>query len=399
MDELLDSRRYEEYDICYQDKITGKVYIMPPNPKHGFNCGYSIFIPEGCQLDTTLLVHCCNTGGGSVVDGKLDKSKSAIWLYEGNMAAKLSTIELNPGMWYGYDLKMPVLIPLIPRVRGYYTQALGSRVFNNDVSYLEEDNKNRSGDKQISQSEIMQIQEQCRDLPSQLVSIILDSKILLEKLGIKVDNKVIIEGYSAGSKFANGFTSLHPEMVKACICGGNSGLSILPVADLDNQELKFPLGVADIPNFDFDLFKNIPQYYYIGKEDDNDPAMAVTDSDGCLHPRWEENYTLKEIYQIHTLLGKNIQERFDNNQRIYESFGVNAKFERFNGNHKTVTGQKDKDGNYIVNESIKNFIRKVLNDEKEKEDPKEMGYTKTLMLELVSIIGIIIIVLGIIFLR
>ena len=139
--DILNSRKNEIHDIYYEypgkdrsKDIKGKLYIMPSAPERGFKCGYSLFVPEECQKDTTLLVHCCNTGGAKTKDDELDTSSVAIHLFEGNIAVKLSTIKLNPGLWYGSDLKMPVLTPLIPRVRGYYTHALGSMVYKNDVS-------------------------------------------------------------------------------------------------------------------------------------------------------------------------------------------------------------------------------------------------------------------------
>ena len=314
-----------------------------------------------------MLVHSCNTGGAGVKDGKLDRTRTAIHLSEGNEAARLSTIKMNPGMWFGSDLKMPVLTPLIPRVQGYYTQALGSKVFENDVSTLIADNNDRPIEKRLSEQEIKQIQEQCRDLPSQLVSIISESKGVLEQLGVKIDSKVIMEGYSAGSKFANCFTALHPEMVKACISGGTSGLGILPISQLNGEKLNFPLGVANVSNFNADAFKSIPQYYYIGNQDYNDPAMVSDksqDSQGELQPRYKENYTPHEITQIQTQLGKNPQERFDNNQKMYAQLGVNAKFQKFNGDHNSVTQQRDNNGNFITNESVKGFIREVVLKEK-----------------------------------
>ena len=179
--------------------------------------------------------------------------------------------------------------------------------------------------------------------------------------------QVTTRGYSAGSKFANCFTALHPEMVKACISGGTSGLGILPISQLNGETLNFPLGVANVPNFNAEAFKSIPQYYYIGNQDYNDPAMVSDKSkedQGELQPRYKENYTPHEITQIQTQLGKNPQERFDNNQRMYAQLGVNAKFEKFNGDHSSVTQQRDSNGNFITNESVKEFIREVITKEK-----------------------------------
>lgn len=291
------------------------------------------------------------------------------------------------------------MIPLIPRVQGYYTQALGSKVFNNDVSTLIEDQDRREEEDKLSTAEISQIQEQCRDLPTQVANMIKSAKMFLASIGINVDDKVIAEGYSAGSKFANCFTALHPELVKACISGGNSGLGILPLTEYKGQELKFPLGVADIPDFDYEAFSNIPQLYYIGTEDYNDPAMPKTeykvdengeyildnnryripitdekgdvvpslDSSGRIQPRYKENYTQHEIEQIHELLGKNPQTRFATNEALYTSLGINATFRRFPGNHNSVT--QNHDGNYFyTNECVKEFIRNVLSQKKGLEE-------------------------------
>ena len=90
------------YKYVSRDEF-GTVYIVLPNTEKGFNCGYSLFIPTGCNIDTTLLVHCCNTGGYGVTDGVLDSSKRAIHLDEANEAAKISS--LGGHLNYGYELK------------------------------------------------------------------------------------------------------------------------------------------------------------------------------------------------------------------------------------------------------------------------------------------------------
>ena len=71
-------------------------------------------------------MHSCNTGNNVPVH--LEKAN--------DIAKKITYERPKPGMWFGYDLSMPVMIPLIPRVQGYYTQALGSKVLHNDVSTL-----------------------------------------------------------------------------------------------------------------------------------------------------------------------------------------------------------------------------------------------------------------------
>ena len=341
----------------------GTTYIIPPNPEKGFLCGFSVFVPKDCETDTTLILHSCNTGFNVPVH-----------LDEANDIAKNSTYRhVDYGFFLSLDLKMPLLVPLIPRVQGYYTQALGSRVLHNDVSFLIEDQERRKDEDKLSEEEIHQIEEQCKDLPTQVANMIEPAKQFLASIGITVDDKVIAEGYSAGAKFANCFTALHPELVKACVCGGNTGLGIRPLSEYKGQELKYPLGVADLPNFDKEAFCNIPQLYYIGTEDYNDPACPKTDgsydengdviplldSDGKIEPMNKENYTGKEIEQIFYLLGKNPGSRFNNNEEVYNSLGVNAVFKRFPGEHNTVLNNpQDYD-------FVKDFIRRVSSKEKE----------------------------------
>ena len=378
----------EQYEVKFEREgilIEGITYIIPPSIELGYNCGYSIFVPKNCDKNTTILMHSCNTG-----------NNVPIHLEEANEIAKRSTYERpNPGMWLGNDLNMPVLIPLIPRIEGYYTQSLRRQVFKNDISGLIQDNANRSDERKISEEEIKKIQEQCQNLPSQVANIIKSAKSFLQSIGIEVDDKVIAEGYSAGSQFANYFTALHPELVKACICGGNSGLGILPLKELNNQKLQYPLGVADISNFNYEMFCQIPQLYYIGTDDYNDPAMVecqykrdydgnyilehgsrvpimnengnvipVLDKSGKIQPRYKESFSQEEIEIIYNYLGSNPQVRFANQERLYSSLGVNASFQRFPGNHNTVT--QNHNGTYIfTNECIKDFIKKVIDQEKE----------------------------------
>lgn len=362
--------------------IEGTIYIVSPNPDLGYNLEYSIFVPKKCENNTTLLLHCCNTDNDVPIH-----VKDAIEI------ARRSTYERpNLGMRFGNELNMPVMIPLIPRIVGYYTQALGRQVFKNDITGLIEDNAKRSVQWKLFEGESDQIREQCRDLHLQVVNMIKNAKSFLQEIGINIDDKVIIEGYSAGSKFANYFTALHPEAVKACICGGNSGLGILPLKEFDGHELLYPLGVTDIPNFDYEAFCQIPQLYYIGTEDYSDPAMIecvyqtdrdgryvikngtrvpvldksgnvipVFDKSGRLQPRYSDSFSREEIEIIYNCLGKNPQVRFANQEKVYSSLGINASFQRFPGDHSTISQNR-------TYESVKDFIKSVIVQEKKIEN-------------------------------
>ena len=50
----------EEKQIYFKNKdiiIEGTTYLIPPNPKKGYTCGYSIFVPKRCKKDTSLIMH------------------------------------------------------------------------------------------------------------------------------------------------------------------------------------------------------------------------------------------------------------------------------------------------------------------------------------------------------
>lgn len=365
--------------------LEGTTYLMPSNPTDGYNFGYAIFIPKDCEQNTTLIMHSCNTG-----------NHVPIHMTDAIEIAKKSTYERpNHGMVLGNELKMPIMIPLIPRIEYFYTQALRRSVYNNDMTDLIEYNARRSEEDKLTMEDIAEIQKLCQNIPSQVANMIISAKETLEELGITVDDKVIAEGYSAGSCFANCFTALHPTLVKACICGGNNGLGIIPMSEFEGEMINFPLGVADVPYFNYEEFARVPQLYYIGTEDYNDSAMVkcefakdengeyiiengsrvpirdennnvipILDENGRLQPRYIESFNQEEIEFIHKHLGSNPQVRYNRQEQIYRELGIDALFTRFPGDHNTVT-QNYNNGQNVTDEYIKTFIKEVLQKEQE----------------------------------
>lgn len=376
----------EKYEINisneYVNNLNGTVYIIPSNSEKGYNCAYSLFIPKDCQVDTTLLVNCCNTGNN--VPSHLE---------EANEIAKNSVINMNQGMWRASNLKMPVLIPLFPRVKGYYTQALGSKVYNNDFSGLIERQEKLKPEERLSLEEMEQIKEQCKDLDQQLVNMFQDSKGVLENLGVNIDDKFIIEGYSAGGSFADGFTALHAKVVKACISGGTGGVMILPFKEINGVKLYFPLGVADVLNFNLEEYQGVSRIYLTGKQDCHDPVMylhqmlrdengkemkdensnpipmkdpegrnvPILDANGDLQPKFPSNYTTKEIKEIYIYMGTNVQERYAKAEKNYLDFGFNAVVKKVAGDHFTAPLSPE------YNMFVEEFIQEVLSKEKQNE--------------------------------
>lgn len=370
--------------IIFNNGQKGKVFFIDSNPNLGFNNPYTIFLPE--QLKSmNLLVNSINTGK---YVKKLEDAK------EQNLI-KASSKCFSKAI--ACDLGMPLLTPLFPRISGYYSHMLTSSVFHNNVDILRYMNSRRKIEEQLSEEEILEIQSICLNIPEQLVHIIDDAKKVLKEWGINVSEKVIMEGYSAAGKFVTSFTALYPERVKACVSGGDCGLGILPTKVLNGTSLNYPLGIADIPNFNLAEFLKIPQLVYIGDQDYNDPAevkcnyltdedgnyikdsdgyhIPITDEYGKIVPILNSNgeiqaqyidcYTDDEVQLIHSLLGSDPQERFDNQEKLYQKYGVNATFKKLPGTHKTIFRNCNESYNlnpkYIVEDFITSILEQIMN--------------------------------------
>ena len=104
-----------------------------------------------------------------------------------------------------------------------------------------------------------------------------------------------------------------------------NGLLMLPLDTLNNEALNYPIGTNDLKaitnkSFAKDLFMKTPQFYFMGKLDEND---AVPYSDA---------FDQDEREQIYRLLGEKMQpERWNNCIRIYENLNVNATILSYDG--------------------------------------------------------------------
>lgn len=296
---------------------------------------YILYIPENYSKDSKLIVELEAT----------PPSDNDVKDIIKDMVEK----ELNSnGMDYTLHMMLeklpyPVLIPIIPRIRGFYTTYLGSKIINNDFS----------GVKNISEEDKIILS----NMDEQVKEMIIEATNMLE-----IDSKAILKGYSATAKFATQFSILHPDVVSINISGGTGGLSCLPISEYEGMKLPYPIGVYNINNFDEDSFRKIKHFLYIGDHDINNPAMPLAklsgekddngnslplkdendnilfeyDIDGKLLPFYDDCYSKEEINIIHNLYGDNNLERFKKNARIYEELGINSKHIIYEGNHNTI---------------------------------------------------------------
>ena len=293
------------------------VIVVPAAPDKGFNFPYVLYLPADVTKASHpyLLVEPNNTGDVS--------DDFSVHLLSAISGADGSTNSI--GHFVAKRLDLPLLVPAFPRPKSewlIYTHALNRRT-------------------------MMVKKGPLARLDLQLIAMIRDAQRNLEIQGIKVQDKILINGFSASGTFANRFVFLHPSLVAGAAYGGVNGILMLPLKESDGRSMKYPLGIGDINSltdvpFDLDTFKAIPQFIYMGADDDNDAATGHEDA-----------YSNVERDTIYKVLGKRMMpDRWVRAQSIYHDSGINASFKTYQGiAHGT---------NRAINTEVSDFFQKIL---------------------------------------
>lgn len=166
----------------------------------------------------------------------------------------------------------------------------------------------------------------------QLLHMVEDARERLEGAGYEIDEGIMLNGFSSSGTFANRFAALHPEKVVSVTAGGINGMPVLPykeiegnpVGDADTYPLNYHVGVANIESltgapFDRSAFRDVPQYLYIGENDNNDTLL------------YPDTFTGTEL-RLAALLAygdKIHEERFPRAKAAYEEMGAKAVFRMY----------------------------------------------------------------------
>lgn len=157
-------------------------------------------------------------------------------------------------------------------------------------------------------------------LDLQLIAMIDDARAHLLAQGAPADPRVLLQGFSASAMFANRFTALHPDRVRAVTVGSPGGWPIAPVTRQGAEALPYPAGIADLEAlvgtpFDAAAFARVPQYLYMGDADDND---SLDFGDG-----WDKPMSA----DVDRLFGDTPLARWKHAEALYAQAGSNARFE------------------------------------------------------------------------
>lgn len=264
--------------------------IIEKNPAKEFFNDYILFIPKETKLNgkTFLLVEPNNTG-------KLSDSIEIHMQYAVSLASESSV-----GNNISTELRIPLLVPVFPRPASkplIYSHALDRDVMLEKTADL-------------------------KRLDLQLLAMIEDSRAVLKTLGVEVEEKIFMSGFSASGTFVNRFSFLHPEKIQALAIGGFNGELILPHKSINGFKINYPIGTNDFEKlfnqkFDLNAYKAIPQYIYMGELDDNDAVQ------------FDDAYNIKERKLINENLAPTVQKRYIACKEIYLSSNINATFKTY----------------------------------------------------------------------
>lgn len=276
-----------------------------PDPDKGFGYPYYLYVPAELRDPAvlkqthTILVLPNNTG-------KVDNS---IEVHEASVKKRLGQASAIAGM-----LKVAVIMPVFPRPESdwkIYTHAL-------DRDSMVTDKK-----------------EYARfDL--QMLAMIDDARHRLKKEDLKMDKRVLLMGFSAQGMFANRFTFLHPDRVKAAAIGSPGGWPIAPVESYKEKTLRYPIGVADLrqvagKRLDLASLRKVPMLVFLGDKDDNDSVV------------FGDSYDDEDRDLVLPLFGQKPIDRWDTIRELYRQAGLNAEFKLYADVAHTLNTQMQKD--------------------------------------------------------
>jgi len=199
-------------------------------------------------------------------------------------------------------LKTVILVPVFPRSEEnwhIYTHAL---------------------DRDVMETEILELGR----LDLQLEAMIDDTIAHLTQEGWRVNDRVLMWGFSASGMFVNRFALLHPDRVSGAVVGSPGGWPIAPAAIWKGHCLRYPIGICDVKALtgvepDLETYKQVPHLFFIGDRDEND----------CVP--FQDCYEEQDRDLIFELFGQTPVERWSMAERIYRSAGVNAEFRLYPG--------------------------------------------------------------------
>jgi predicted esterase len=276
---------------CKKD-LGGEVALVEKNSDKGFNYPYYLFIPDDLSAEQEKYLVVEPNNSGVVTDDfqeHIDRAKSN------------ASRDYFLGNYTARKLGYPLLVPVFPRAKS--TSQMYTHSLDRDV--------------------MLQKENELERIDLQLLAMVEDAKVRLQQKGISIAPEFLLTGFSASGSFVNRFTLIHPNAVKAVAAGGVNSILMLPFSEEKEQLLTYPAGTKDYSqifgkSFDSIAFKNTPQYYFMGEQDDND-ALPYSDA-----------FDESERRAIEIVLGKEMMPgRWQTAKELYYREGVKAEIKTY----------------------------------------------------------------------
>jgi len=268
---------------------------------YGYNYPYLLYVPAKAPAGdfSFLIVESNNPGTAGFNAGELL-----------NLAIEQTVrADLSLGRSLADRLGYPLLMPVFPRP---LSQNANGNVYTHS----------------LSREAMLIASGPLYRMDLQLIAMAEEAKAKLAGCGLKLADKIMIDGFSASGVFAGRFVFLHPDLVAGSAFGGVCGFLSLPAAEFKGHNLNYPLGAADYARFtgrpfDKAAFDAVPQFAFTGSED-------VEPERDCVGKR--DAYSDEETATIYDILGNGkVPARFKQTEEAYRSLGSSAKFVTYNG--------------------------------------------------------------------
>jgi dienelactone hydrolase len=271
------------------DDTSSDISKIEAKPAKGFAYPYYLYVPKALRE---------KSGGGKkthtilVIPNNAGKTSDDFDVHEADVKRKIKN-----NSEIAARLGVALLMPVFPRPQTdwkIYTHALDRDAMT-------------TGKKELARFDL------------QLVAMIDDARAKLAGEKLKFDKRVFMLGFSGAGMFANRFTFLHPQRVKAAAIGSPGGWAIAPVASFKEKTLRYPIGVGDFKTvsgkeLDLKNLRKVPLFVFLGDEDDNDSVI------------FRDSYEKEDEDLIFALFGKKPVERWEVSKKLYQDAKLNADF-------------------------------------------------------------------------
>jgi len=289
--------KYQKFVLDANKRMN--IVEIPANPAKGFHYPYFITVPmnvlQNGKAPYEMLVDTNNTGRVNA---------SSIYFYEDAKYWMSTNADVSNIASQINGLAVMTTFPRPEKAWEVYTHSL-----DRDSMLVT--------DKIIEETDMGNFKR----LDLQLKAILADAKFQMESNGFPLNKKPMLLGFSASSDFANRYSIMYPETIKAVAIGHGT---TMPFTTHNNITLNYPMGVADLKTisgvtFNDKAYKALPQFWFRGSDDTNDGTFFY---DG-----WD---TMGETYR--KAFGEEIRARKTTQAKLLTQKGyTNITFKEYQG--------------------------------------------------------------------